>query len=54
VPAIVRGLVERRLPQLIMASSAGDHRMPRCPIDKFESMLAAAIGLFFFVEYSND
>jgi hypothetical protein len=28
VPAVVRGLVERRLPQLIMAGSAGDHRVP--------------------------
>ena len=26
----------------------------RCPIDKFESMLAAVTGLFFFAEYSND
>ena len=26
----------------------------RCPIDKFESMLAAITGLFFFAEYSND
>jgi len=26
----------------------------RCPIDKFESMLAAVAGLFFFAEYSND
>ena len=26
----------------------------RCPIDKFESMLAAVTGLFFFTEYSND
>jgi hypothetical protein len=25
----------------------------RCPIDKFESMLAAVTGLFFFAEYSN-
>src|SRR6266853_731949 len=26
----------------------------RCPIDKFESMLAAVTGLLFFAEYSND
>ena len=26
----------------------------RCPIDKFESMLEAVTGLFFFAEYSND
>jgi hypothetical protein len=26
----------------------------RCPIDKFEGMLAAVTGLFFFAEYSND
>ena len=26
----------------------------RCPIGKFESMLAAVIGLFFFAEYIND
>ena len=26
----------------------------RCPIYKFESMLAALTGLFFFAEYSND
>jgi hypothetical protein len=26
----------------------------RCPIDKFESMLAAVTGLFFFAEYGND
>jgi hypothetical protein len=26
----------------------------RCPIDKFESMLAAVTGLFFFAEYIND
>ena len=26
----------------------------RCPIDKFESMLAAVTGLFFLTEYSND
>jgi hypothetical protein len=26
----------------------------RCPIDKFESMLAAVTGLLFFTEYSND
>ena len=26
----------------------------RCPIDKFESMLEAVAGLFFFAEYSND
>jgi hypothetical protein len=26
----------------------------RCPIDKFENMLAAVTGLFFFAEYSND
>lgn len=26
----------------------------RCPIDKYESMLAAVTGLFFFAEYSND
>ena len=26
----------------------------RCPIGKFESMLAAVTGLFFFAEYSND
>ena len=26
----------------------------RCPISKFESMLAAVTGLFFFAEYSND
>jgi hypothetical protein len=26
----------------------------RCPIDKFESMLAAVTGLFFFAEYKND
>lgn len=26
----------------------------RCPIDKYESMLAAVSGLFFFTQYSND
>jgi hypothetical protein len=26
----------------------------RCPIGKYESMLAAATGLFFFTQYSND
>jgi hypothetical protein len=26
----------------------------RCPIYKFENMLAAVTGLFFFAEYSND
>ena len=26
----------------------------RCPIGKFEGMLAAVTGLFFFAEYSND
>jgi hypothetical protein len=26
----------------------------RCPIGKYESMLAAVTGLFFFAEYSND
>ena len=26
----------------------------RCPIDKFENMLAAVTGLLFFTEYSND
>jgi hypothetical protein len=26
----------------------------RCPIDKFESTLAAVTGLFFFAKYSND
>ena len=26
----------------------------RCPIDKYESMLAAVTGLFFFAEYNND
>jgi hypothetical protein len=31
VPAVVRWLVERRLPQLIMAGSAGDHRMTHAP-----------------------
>ena len=25
----------------------------RCPIEKYESMLAAVIGLFFFAKYSN-
>jgi len=31
VPAVVRGLVERGLPQLIMAGIAGDHRVPHAP-----------------------
>ena len=31
VAAVVRGLVERRLPQLIVAGSAGDHRVPHTP-----------------------
>jgi len=31
VPAVVRGIVERRLPQLIVAGSAGDHRMAHAP-----------------------
>ena len=31
MPAIVRGLVERRLPQLTVAGSAGDHRVPHAP-----------------------
>ena len=31
MPAVVRGLVERRLPQLIMAGRAGDHRMTHAP-----------------------
>jgi hypothetical protein len=26
----------------------------RCPIDKFESMLAAVSGLFFFAQYGNE
>ncbi len=26
----------------------------RCPIDKYESMLAAVTGLFYFAQYSND
>ena len=26
----------------------------RCPIDKYESMLAAVTGLYFFALYSND
>ena len=26
----------------------------RCPLDKYESMLAAVTGLFFFAQYSND
>jgi hypothetical protein len=26
----------------------------RCPIDKYESMLATVTGLFFFAQYSND
>lgn len=26
----------------------------RCPIDKYQSMLAAVTGLFFFAKYSND
>ena len=26
----------------------------RCPIDKYESMLAAVTGLFFFAKYGND
>ena len=26
----------------------------RCPIEKYESMLAAVTGLFFFLEYSSD
>jgi len=25
----------------------------RCPLDKYESMLAAVTGLFFFAQYSN-
>ena len=31
MPAVVRGLVERRLPQLIIAGRAGDHRVPHAP-----------------------
>jgi hypothetical protein len=31
VAAVVRGLVELRLPQLIVAGSAGDHRVPHAP-----------------------
>lgn len=31
MPAVECGLVERRLPQLIMAGSAGDHRMTHAP-----------------------
>ena len=26
----------------------------RCPVDKYESMLAAVTGLFFYAQYSND
>jgi len=28
MPAVVRGLVERRLPELVVAGVAGDHHMP--------------------------
>jgi hypothetical protein len=30
-PAVVRGLIKLRLPQLIMAGRAGDHRVPHAP-----------------------
>lgn len=32
MPAVVRGLVERRLPPLIVAGRAGDHRVPHAPV----------------------
>jgi hypothetical protein len=31
VPGVVRGLIEGRLPQLIMAGRAGDHGVPHAP-----------------------
>lgn len=51
----IRAAVEHAVAKVktwrILSKEGGRYR---CPIDKFESMLKAVTGLFFFAEYGND